>query len=183
MYNSISLLLYLLYYCYPLVLRLPISTTMQFQQHFDEKLSSNHPKVYSAEGKYWQSPPSNLTILTAHVSLTWASWFVPLKLHVPDKTNLRFFHSAPQSKHAVYAFKTLVVMWCSASVGSVQQFYRKRILQGSTVRQWLARWWNWPNFLKYTQFCKLGALCLKRKPIHQHTNNNEKPPLNLLASP
>ena len=38
-----------------------------------------------------------------------------------------------------------VVMWCSAFIGSVQQFYQnisKQILQGSTVQQGLAWWWE-----------------------------------------
>ena len=41
----------------------------------------------------------------------------------------------------------------------------------------------WSNFLKYTQFCKLGALSLKRKLTHRYTNNDEKAPFNLWASP
>ena len=41
----------------------------------------------------------------------------------------------------------------------------------------------WPKFPKYTQFCKLDTLGLKRKPTHRYTNNDKKAPLNLWASP
>ena len=34
------------------------------------------------------------------------------------------------------------------------------------------------NCRKYTQFCKLGALGLKRKPTHRYTNNDEKALIN-----
>ena len=34
----------------------------------------------------------------------------------------------------------------------------------------------WPNFPKCTQFGKLGALVLERKPTHWYTKNDEKAP-------
>ncbi len=34
----------------------------------------------------------------------------------------------------------------------------------------------WPNFPKYTPFCKLDALGLEQKPTHQDTKNDEKAP-------
>ena len=35
------------------------------------------------------------------------------------------------------------------------------------------------NFQKFTQFGKLGAVSLERKPTHRYTKNDEKAPLSL----
>ena len=39
----------------------------------------------------------------------------------------------------------------------------------------------WPNFPKYTQFCKLGGLGLERKPTYWYTKNYENSSMSLIV--